>query len=241
VGDAVLVVLAIALLAVGVATLGVGLFSNSLGWVFVSVGATALALLPLFVMYRRGRHVGWLELHGETMTPDSEDPTDWRSALSRRLGSESGPEVGPGRESGPGRELGSESGPEVGPGRESGPGREVAEGPIGSVGGEAGPGGGVPPPVGPGGSAGGAPAPSPVGLGDAPWRPEPSSPLAGYDELRVAEILPLLTRLDATTLGEIRQREVSGRARPTILARIDELEAFVSGPGPGSKSSPSGG
>ncbi len=101
-----LVVLAIALLAVGVATLGIGLFSNTLGWVFVSVGATALALLPLFVMYRRGRHVEWSGIDGETMAPDSEDPSDWRSALRSEVGSE----VGPGREVG----AGSGPGPEVG-------------------------------------------------------------------------------------------------------------------------------
>jgi len=67
----VLVVLAIVLLAVGVVTLGLGLFGNSLAWVFVSVGTTAAALVPLFVLYRRGRHAGWPE-EAEWPRPEGE-------------------------------------------------------------------------------------------------------------------------------------------------------------------------
>jgi len=74
----VLVVVAIVLLAVGVVTLGVGLFGNSLAWVFVSVGVTALALVPLIVLYRRGRRAGWPEPDGDWVEPDGQPSTDWR-------------------------------------------------------------------------------------------------------------------------------------------------------------------
>jgi hypothetical protein len=167
----VLVVLAIALLTVGIATLGVGLFGNSLAWVYVSVGATALAGVPLLVLYRRGRQQGWPEGELGWTEPDAGDQPDWRSLVPPRAG---GAGVGG-----------------------SGPG----------------------------------------GAGDAPWRPTPlpdhgPAPIAGYDELSVAEILPLLAGLDAPALAEVRRQEAAGRARPAVLARIDELAAGVSGAGP---------
>jgi hypothetical protein len=219
----VLVVLAIALLAVGVVTLGIGLFGNTLGWVFVSVGASALALIPLFLLYKRGRQVEW-PAFDETVAAEPEDPTDWRSVLgpSSPLSPPRLPEPGPGLEI------------DGAPGAPAGVG--VAGPPAGgSGGGVAAPGGGV---AGPAPAGGSVAAPPPAGPNDAPWRPESSSPIAGYDELRVAEILPLLTRLDAAALGEIRRREIAGRARPTILARIEELTA--AGRGSGASSEPPG-
>ncbi|HET9076379.1 MAG TPA: hypothetical protein VFN68_05565 [Acidimicrobiales bacterium] len=54
------------------------------------------------------------------------------------------------------------------------------------------------------------------------WGEEVVFPIEGYDGLRVAEILPLLTRLEPAQLQEVRDREVSGKARATILDRIDE-------------------
>ena len=160
-----LVVLAIALLTVGIATLGIGLFGNSLAWVYVSVGATALAGVPLLVLYRRGRQRGWPEGELGWTEPEAGDRPDWRSLVPPRPGG-AGERVGGG-----------------------GPGE----------------------------------------VGDAPWRP---SPIPGYDQLEVAEILARLAGLDAPALAEIRRQEAAGRARPAVLARIDELAAGVSGAGP---------
>ena len=50
-------------------------------------------------------------------------------------------------------------------------------------------------------------------------------PIADYDDLKVGEIVPLLPELDDDELDVVREREESGRARATILGRIDELLA----------------
>jgi hypothetical protein len=55
------------------------------------------------------------------------------------------------------------------------------------------------------------------------WGDEPIFPIEDYDLLRVAEILPLLRELDPDELEEVRDREEAGRARATILTRIDQL------------------
>src|SRR5919202_1276991 len=52
---------------------------------------------------------------------------------------------------------------------------------------------------------------------------EPGFPIAGYDDLEVVEILPMLGDLEPAELDMVRQREASGRAHPWILARIDAL------------------
>jgi hypothetical protein len=48
-------------------------------------------------------------------------------------------------------------------------------------------------------------------------------PIADYDELRVGEILPLLPQLYTDELDVVEERERSGKARATILERIEEL------------------
>jgi hypothetical protein len=48
-------------------------------------------------------------------------------------------------------------------------------------------------------------------------------PIDRYDELRVTEILPLLASLDAEDLKMVREEEAAGKARASILARIDGL------------------
>jgi hypothetical protein len=71
----------------------------------------------------------------------------------------------------------------------------------------------------------------PAGAEEDPWAPDDSSedwgdevifPIEDYDDLRVAEILPLLSQLDPDELQEVRDREVAGKARGTILDRIDD-------------------
>jgi hypothetical protein len=53
-------------------------------------------------------------------------------------------------------------------------------------------------------------------------------PIEDYDSLRVPEILPLLGELDPDELEEVRAREVTGRARGTLIRRIDMLLASFS-------------
>jgi len=60
--------------------------------------------------------------------------------------------------------------------------------------------------------------------------PTDDFPIAGYDSLTVGQILPRLSDLDADELAEIRDRELQGRARGTILDRVDRL-ASKSGAG----------
>ena len=48
-------------------------------------------------------------------------------------------------------------------------------------------------------------------------------PIDRYNELRVTEILPLLTSLGAEDLKMVREEEAAGKARASILARIDGL------------------
>jgi hypothetical protein len=48
-------------------------------------------------------------------------------------------------------------------------------------------------------------------------------PIDRYDELRVTEILPLLANLGSEDLKMVREEETAGKARASILARIDGL------------------
>ncbi len=55
--------------------------------------------------------------------------------------------------------------------------------------------------------------------------PDAVFPIADYDELRVSEILPLLSELVPDEYEMVRRREVAGRGRATILRRLDELSS----------------
>ena len=67
--------------------------------------------------------------------------------------------------------------------------------------------------------------------------PAAEFPIPGYDSLTVGQILPRLSDLDADELAQVRAREVEGRARGTILDRIDRLAA-KSGTGAGAMAMP---
>ena len=54
------------------------------------------------------------------------------------------------------------------------------------------------------------------------WGDEVVFPIEDYDDLRVNEILPLLTQLDPDELEEVRDREMAGKKRTTVLARIED-------------------
>jgi hypothetical protein len=63
------------------------------------------------------------------------------------------------------------------------------------------------------------PEPAPI-MAEAP---EPVFPIADYDELRVAQILPLLSQLDPDELEEVGDWERQRANRRSILSRIDRL------------------
>jgi hypothetical protein len=52
-------------------------------------------------------------------------------------------------------------------------------------------------------------------------------PIADYDELRVAEILPLLEELEPDEIEVVRDREMSGRNRGVVIRKLDELSGPV--------------
>jgi hypothetical protein len=64
--------------------------------------------------------------------------------------------------------------------------------------------------------------PEPVGAGRG-FAADDDFPIEDYDELLVSEILPLLAELDADELEVVREREQSGKARATLLRRIEQL------------------
>ena len=53
--------------------------------------------------------------------------------------------------------------------------------------------------------------------------PDDDFPIERYDSRRVGEILPLLAELDVDELDLVREHEERGKARATVLARIDQL------------------
>jgi hypothetical protein len=55
------------------------------------------------------------------------------------------------------------------------------------------------------------------------FSPDGAFPIEDYDELLVSEILPLLPELDPDELELVREREESGKARATLLRRIEQI------------------
>jgi hypothetical protein len=53
---------------------------------------------------------------------------------------------------------------------------------------------------------------------------EPSLPIARYDDLKAKEIIPLLADLTVDQRAVIRAHELEGRARKTVLAKLDRLD-----------------
>jgi hypothetical protein len=67
------------------------------------------------------------------------------------------------------------------------------------------------------------------GRGAGGVSPRMEFPIDRYDELRVTEILPLLANLGSEDLKMVREEEAAGKARASILARIDGLLARSGG------------
>ena len=58
---------------------------------------------------------------------------------------------------------------------------------------------------------------------EAPRQKGDAFPIADYDDLRLTEVLPLLPKLEPAELEMVRQRELQGERRATLLNRIDAL------------------
>lgn len=64
------------------------------------------------------------------------------------------------------------------------------------------------------------PAPAPVALADDDLDDD-LFPIADYDELTVAQIMPLLPQLELDELEDVKVREVAGQARKSLITEID--------------------
>ncbi|MGI9615694.1 MAG: hypothetical protein ACR2QO_22470 [Acidimicrobiales bacterium] len=53
----------------------------------------------------------------------------------------------------------------------------------------------------------------------------PAVPIANYDDLKAKEIIPLLASLTADQRSVVRSHEEDHRARKTVLAKLDRLDA----------------
>jgi hypothetical protein len=209
-------VVAFALMVIGIVAFAIGVVANSSAWIFVSIVATATAGVVLFAIHRldRRRPVPSLGAHAASpgrAPPPPGPPTATAGAPVAPAGDVPAGVVAAG---------------------------DVAAGDVAATGADA---DAVPPDEVPAPAAAEAapgadalvsdvPAPALVasdpaeGRLFAPPAPDPSAcPIEGYDDLRVAEILPLLPRLDATQLAVVRGRETTSKRRATILARLDEL------------------
>ena len=65
--------------------------------------------------------------------------------------------------------------------------------------------------------------PEPVAASSGGFAADDDFPIEDYDELLVSEILPLLAELDVDELDVVRAREQGGKARATLLRRIEQL------------------
>ncbi len=63
-------------------------------------------------------------------------------------------------------------------------------------------------------------------MADADWEQDEvvDFPIADYDDLTVAEIMPLLPQLYSDELDDVIERERAGKNRTTVLTRLDELK-----------------
>ena len=69
-------------------------------------------------------------------------------------------------------------------------------------------------------------------VGGDEWSDDGDFPIADYDELLVTEIVPLLSELEIDELEMVREREQSGKARSSIMRRVDALIAEREAEGP---------
>ncbi|GAC1541149.1 MAG: hypothetical protein NVS3B12_28530 [Acidimicrobiales bacterium] len=169
----VLLLLAIALVLIGVITLVIGIVSNTLAWVFISIGATVLAGIVLYVLYRIGRKEAAVGTGSVPQSAPATPPAATTPVVPAPTAVPPAPIAAPITE-------------EFAPATSVDAARDGTDDEYDDY-------------------------------------DDDMFPIAEYDDLRVAEILPLLPELDADELEVVRNHEVATKARATILARIDEL------------------
>jgi len=222
-------VIALVLMVVGIATFAVGVLHTSQAWVFASIGSTAAAGVVLFSVHRQGRRTPFAAGAETLVRPTSPAP------MVRP------PRPPPPSPAGPAAPVPSvePTEAEADPHAEEGIDGErdedlarvaAAPAPRPAVGGDPVPAlGGDPVPA-----VGGDPAGT---FADRLFVPPPPASarlgIAGYDELRVAELLPLLPTLSADRLALVRAHEGATKRRATVLARLDELLATAGTPAEG--------
>jgi hypothetical protein len=212
--------IAIVLVLIGIITLAVGVFSATVGWVYVSIASTAAAGVVLFVVHQSGRRRPSAGPAGDpagdtAARPGAGPADDTAGGVPRVFGAQELADAGAAPA------AGSFDAPSGAP---AGQTLGVPAEPLAPA--------GAAPPAAPHAPAAHPPAeptepaaPA-VPAGDAEVGGAPGDgafPIATYDELRVTEVLPLLASLDAAALAEVRDRETQGKHRATVLARIDEL------------------
>jgi len=211
-----MLIVALLLLVVGIVTFGVGLFSTSPAWVLVSIVVTAVAGVVLLVGRRSLRARVAVPSRTDTTGPavaaDTTGPAIAADTTEPAIAAAStvaaplaeAPDV-------------LSSWPEA---SEEPAGAEASGVVLGLV----------RPPATDELAVGATPEPDAVGGGPSGDRlfaaVDQDFPITGYEELRVAELLPLLADLDPDALAVVQRREVAEKGRPTVLARIDELMAI---------------
>jgi hypothetical protein len=198
----VLLLVTIGLVVVALALLIVGFVQHTLALIYLSIACSALSALTLIVFSRlqrrRSLRLGMaVPVDGGAGPPAADDDSRVSPGAGGRAGRS-------------GRAVAPASGDT---GEEAVPAPDLPTGPVAiAPGGRAGP----PPP------AGGRRPPA-----DADEVPFPGTetvfPIADYDGLRSSDILPLLGQLDPEELVDVRDRELSGQRRRTVLRRIDLL------------------
>jgi DNA-binding protein HU-beta len=226
----VLLLVAIALVLIGVVTLGVGIFSDTLFWVFVSIGSTVLAGIVLYVLYRLGKRQAVPA--PAVLAPVSEPAAVVTTPVARPAEERVPVGVGASSAFAPDDEdydfpiaeydelrvaeilpllpeLDSEELQVVRAREQAGKARATILARIEDL------------------AVSAAPAFAPAGVSAAAAGGDKPFPIANYDNLKVAEILPIVRRLDADELEEVASYEERGANRQTILSLIDNrLDSF---------------
>ncbi len=222
-----LLILTVGLVLAGIVLLVIGLLQHEPGFIFLSMACAGLAALTLVVFNRLAKRSARSAMAGDSATGAGAPVRTSQTAPAPRSVDDTAvvpvPADAPGSgDQAPAAWSPTPWSPASTPSSERAPQR-VESAPVA-----------VPVP------AGGGPdrrnanrAPSPGAGAPGGWDGDDEVdedfvfPIEDYDDLRVAEILPILGELEQDELIDVRDREAAGKARGTLLRRIETL---LSGP-----------